>query len=475
MPVNDPRWGRGSNDEGRQGEQDNPERRDPPQNEPRDERPDPFDRQPPRRGQSRGQGADLDQLWNDFNRTISTIFGGRMNRPGSRSPEPPRQDPPRGEPPRNEPPSGRRVPQFPQGALNSGKGLAVVIAVAVVAWAASGFYIVPEGSVGVVTTFGHYTKDTPAGFNWAIPYPVQQVELVNLASVRTAQIGTGSQRLREALMLTDDENIVDVQFTVQYRIKPNGAQDYLFRTRDPDESVTQAAESAMREVVGRRIMDSVLFESKQEIAANVKTAMQTMLDRYRTGIEVMSIAIQNAQPPQEVQAAFNDAVKAGQDRERQINEGEAYANAVIPKAKGSASRIIQEAEGYKARVVQTAAGDAQRFNQVLAQYNAAPQVTRERMYVDAMRDLYAKMPKVFTESSAGGKSGNNLYYLPLDRMMQQKKAPAAAADDGSVNTDTSAAPTSAASSNAATTATYSSSSAAGRDVDPRAMLRARGR
>lgn len=469
MPVNDPRWGRGSGEQGRSGSEPGSEPRDPAK-ENRNE-PDSYDREPQRRTPSPGQGADLDQLWNDFNRTIGTIFGGKMNRPGSRSPW--GGEPPRGEPPQDEPPQGRQpghgLPPFKANPVSSLKGLAAVAVVAVVAWAASGFYIVPEGSVGVVTTFGRYTKDTASGFNWSIPYPVQQVEIVNLAGVRTAQIGTGSQRLREALMLTDDENIVDVQFTVQYRIKPSGAKDYLFRTRDPDESVTQAAESAMREVVGRRIMDSVLFESKQEIAANVQTAMQTMLDRYETGIEVMSIAIQNAQPPQEVQAAFNDAVKAGQDRERQINEGEAYANAVIPQAKGAASRILQEAEGYKARVVQTAAGDAQRFEQVLQQYAAAPQVTRERMYVDAMRDLYAKMPKVYAETGANGKAGS-LMYLPLDRMMQNKQHPVAE------NPEQPASATSA-SGNAASPVSNSTSTSStlGRDVDPRDLLRARGR
>ena len=240
-------------------------------------------------------------------------------------------------------------------------------------------------------------------------------------------------------MLTDDENIVDVMFNVQYRIKPHAAKDYLFRSRDPDRSVFDAAESAMREVVGRKTMDSVLFESKQEIASAVQVAMQAMLDRYQTGIEVMSVAIQNAQPPQQVQAAFNDAVKAGQDRERQINEGQAYANAVVPVARGMASRLNQEAEAYKARVVETARGDAERFSKVLEQYEKAPQVTRDRIYIDAMRDVYSNTKKVLVES----KGASNLLYLPFDKLLEQSASAAKtqAQNNAAAGTAVTAAPT----------------------------------
>ena len=228
-------------------------------------------------------------------------------------------------------------------------------------------------------------------------------------------------------MLTDDENIVDVMFNVQYRIKQgNGAEEFLFRTRDPMGAVVQTAESAMREVVGRKKMDSVLFESKQEIAEEVKKLMQEMLDRYHSGIQVLSVAIQNAQPPEQVQAAFNDAVKAGQDRERQINEGEAYANDVVPKARGLAERLRQEAEAYKSRVVSQAEGDANRFNQVYAQYEKAPKVTRDRMYVDTMQQIFNNTTKVMVDN----KSSNNLLYLPLDQLAKRAApapAPAAAA------------------------------------------------
>ena len=313
---------------------------------------------------------------------------------------------------------------------DSSGGMAVsAIVIALAAWLASGFYIVPEGQNGVVTTFGRYTESTNAGFRWHLPYPIQDVALVDVSSVRKAEIGLrgGTQRLKEALMLTDDENIVDVMFNVQYRIKQgNGAEEFLFRTRDPMGAVVQTAESAMREVVGRKKMDSVLFESKQEIAEEVKKLMQEMLDRYHSGIQVLSVAIQNAQPPEQVQAAFNDAVKAGQDRERQINEGEAYANDVVPKARGLAERLRQEAEAYKSRVVSQAEGDANRFNQVYAQYEKAPKVTRDRMYVDTMQQIFNNTTKVMVDN----KSSNNLLYLPLDQLAKRAApapAPAAAA------------------------------------------------
>ena len=325
-----------------------------------------------------------------------------------------------------------------RGARAGGFSVSVLAVCAVIGWSVSGFYIVPEGQTGVVTTFGAYSKSTMPGINWHLPAPIQDVELVDVSSVRTAEIGMRgtTDRLREALMLTDDENIVDVQFNVQYRIKPEtGAKDYLFNTRAPDASVTQAAESAMREVVGRKAMDSVLFESKAEIAEAVRNSMQAMLDRYSTGIEVMSVAIQNAQPPQQVQAAFNDAVKAGQDRERQINLGEAYMNAVIPKAQGTASRLKEEAEGYKARVVETARGDADRFTSVYTEYAKAPQVTRDRIYVDAMRDIYQNVTKVYVDQ----KSGSNLLYLPLDKIVASTQAAAKSEADSAVPTSSAAA------------------------------------
>lgn len=496
MSLNDPRWGRTGDDQTKpeqtggetpknEAENTQPAGSDAPRtgapqaeaprgDMPRAEEPRADNNSRPR--QQQNGAADLDQLWDDFNRALGGLLGGRGQANRGRNPQEKNFDdcglndfrPDNGgdEPPSNNPPSGRgnrsRFPKVPDGVGFGLGGIAVLACVAVVAWAASGFYIVPEGQVGVVTTFGKYTKDASAGFNWRMPWPIQEAEIVDVSSVRKAEIGIRgtTSRLREALMLTDDENIVDVQFNVQYRIRPNAAKDYLFKTRDPDQSVVHAAESAMREVVGRKTMDSVLFESKQEIAESVKTGMQSMLDRYNTGIEVMSVAIQNAQPPEQVQAAFNDAVKAGQDRERQINEGEAYANGVIPKARGMASRLNQEAEGYKARVTEAARGDAERFKKILAQYEKAPEVTRDRLYVDIMKELYANSSKILVDT----KTNNNLLYLPLDKLMEKSAAEAKATDTAPQSTTTPAVQAPAAVQQPVV-----------RDIDPREMLRLRGR
>ena len=376
MSLNDPQWGRGggSGSSGNDGEREEPRRPQRPNNE-----------GPP----------DLEELWRDFNRRLNGLFGKKTS-------------------------TAKRGGGFgnlggsPRG---TGIGLAAVLAVLALIWIASGFYIVPEGQVGVVTTFGKYTETTRPGFRWRLPWPVQASELVDILSLRKVEVGTRGrpERLKEALMLSDDENIVDIQFEVQYRIKDEGARDYLFNSRNPTASVIQAAESAMREVVGRKTMDSVLYESRQQIADEVRKRMQEMLDRYGTGILVSAVAIQNAQPPEQVQAAFDDAVKAGQDRERQINEGQAYANDVVPKASGAASRLMQEAEGYRTRIVQTAEGDASRFKQILKEYEKAPAVTRDRMYLDTMQQVFANTTKVLVDS----RSSNQLLYLPFDKLMQQ--------------------------------------------------------
>jgi membrane protease subunit HflK len=376
MSLNDPQWGRGGGSGGSNND---------------------GNREEPRRPQRpNGEGPpDLEELWRDFNRRLNSLFGKKPSGP-------------RG---------GGGPGNFSVSPRGTGIGLAALLGIAGLLWLASGFYIVPEGQVGVVTTFGRYTETTPPGFRWRMPWPVQSNELVDILSLRKVEVGTRgrAERLKESLMLTDDENIVDIQFEVQYRIKDDGARDYLFNSRNPTAAVIQAAESAMREVLGRKKMDSVLYESRSEIAAEVRDRMQEMLDRYGTGIQVSAVAIQNAQPPEQVQAAFDDAVKAGQDRERQINEGQAYANDVVPKARGAASRLMQEAEGYRTRIVQTAEGDASRFRQVLSEYQKAPAVTRDRMYLDTMQQVFSNTTKVLVDS----RSSNQLLYLPFDKLMQQ--------------------------------------------------------
>jgi membrane protease subunit HflK len=351
-----------------------------------------------RRPGGNNQGPpDLEELWRDFNRRLDRLFGRRGG--GSSEGGPPGRD-------------GRRM---------GGAGLLVGLIFAV--WLASGFYIVNEGQRGVVLRFGRYIETTLPGPRWHLPYPIETAEVVNLAQVRTVEVGyrnnVKSKVLKESLMLTDDENIVDVQFAVQYVLK--SPKDYLFENRSPDDSVLQAAETAIREVVGKSSMDYVVQQGRADVQDKVHKLMQTILDRYKTGILVQKVNMQNAQPPEKVQAAFDDAVKAGQDRERQKNEGQAYANDVLPKAKGMAARLMQEAEGHRQQVVQEALGDAERFNQVVAEYKKAPQVTRDRLYLDAMQQVMSNTTKIVVE-----KGGNNLLYLPLDKIMQMGAGSAAA-------------------------------------------------
>jgi modulator of FtsH protease HflK len=226
-------------------------------------------------------------------------------------------------------------------------------------------------------------------------------------------------------MLTADENIVEIKFAVQYRLNDDRA--FLFESRDPDASVVKVAETALREVIGKMKMDAALAEERDQIAPRVRALMQAMLDRYKVGIEVVGINLQQdgVRPPEQVQAAFDDVLKAGQERERAKNEAQAYANDVVPRARGAASRLTEEAEGYRARIVAQAEGDANRFSSVLAEYQKAPQVTRDRMYVDSMEQIYGNVTKVMVDS----KSGSNLLYLPLDKIMQmtgQASAPSSA-------------------------------------------------
>jgi modulator of FtsH protease HflK len=342
---------------------------------------------------------DLDELWRNFNRKLEGMFGRKGGGNGG-----------------SDGPSGPDVKKF-------GGGAGLLLGLIAAAWLASGFYIVNEGQRGVVLRFGKFIDTTMPGPRWHLPYPIETAEVVNLDQVRTVEVGyrnnVKSKVLKESLMLTDDENIIDVQFAVQYVLKsPN---DYLFNSRAPDDSVLQAAETAIREIVGKSSMDFVIFEGRAEVAARAHKLVQEILDRYGTGISVSKVTMQNAQPPEQVQAAFDDAVKAGQDRERQKNEGQAYANDVIPKASGMAARLKEEAEGYRQRVIEQAEGDASRFRLVVAEYNKAQQVTRDRLYIDAMQQIMSNTSKVLIDQQKGG---NNLLYLPLDKIMQMPSAAA---------------------------------------------------
>jgi membrane protease subunit HflK len=289
--------------------------------------------------------------------------------------------------------------------------------VVVLIWAGSGVFIVQEGQQAVVTTFGRYTSTLDAGIQWRLPYPIQHHETVAVTQLRSVEVGRNTvgqaTGLRDSSMLTQDENIVDIRFTVQYRLKD--ARAFLFENRGTDEAVIQASESAVREIVGRSKVDSVLYERRDAIAAELVKSIQSQLDRLNAGVTVANVNLQNVQVPDQVQAAFDDAVKAGADRDRFKNEGQAYASDVIPKAQGSAARLREEADGYKSRIVATAEGDAQRFNSVYTEYQKAPAVTRDRLYIDTMREVYSNVSKVMVDS----RNGSNLLYLPLDKLLQQ--------------------------------------------------------
>lgn len=336
-----------------------------------------------------GGPPDLDELWRQFNQKLNALFGGKKTPPNGGSPQ-----------------------------VNRFGGFGVVSAILLLIWFATGFYIVDAGKRGVVLRFGKYLETTEPGPRWHWPFPIESVEVINLEQVRSIEIGyrkTGNvinKVAKEALMLTAELNIIDIQFAVQYILKD--AEDYLFFNREPDAAVRQAAESAIREVVGKNKMDFALNEGRGQIAASAHKLMQEILDRYRSGILISKVNMQNAQPPDQVQEAFQDVVKAGQDRVRLTNEGQAYANEVIPKAKGTASRLLAEASGYNQSVIANAEGNVNRFKQVLVEYSKAPRVTRDRMYLDTMQQIFANTNKVIVDQ----KSGSNLLYLPLDKLIQ---------------------------------------------------------
>ena len=363
---------------------------------------------------NRGDGPpDLDELWRDFNRKLSGLFGGK----GGQQPRRPANgsDPGGG---------GPRDPRFQPSMKSAGVGLGLIAFVVLLIWAGSGFFIVQEGQQAVVTSFGKYSHTVDAGFQWRFPYPFQAHETVNVTQLRSREVGRNSVQsatgLRDSSMLTQDENIVDIRFTVQYRLKD--ARAFLFENRDPEEAVTMAAESAVREIVGRSRIDSVLYEQRDAIAAELVRSVQAQLDRLQTGILVVNVNVQSVQPPEQVQAAFEDTLKAGQDGDRLKKEAQAYASARVPEAQGAAARLRQESEGYKARVVAQAEGDADRFSRQLVEYQKAPQVTRDRLYIDTMQQVYANVTKVMVDAQ-----NNTLLGLPLERLLTQGAAASAGA------------------------------------------------
>lgn len=363
--LNDPRWGRDADEESSSPHNQN--------------------------GRRPNEGPpDLDQLWRDFNLRLSRFFGSR----------------------------GGDGPGFQPSGRNTGIGVVILLIIGVVLWLCSGFFTVNEGQVGLVTTFGKFSGRADPGMNWHWPNPFQDHEIVDVSRVRTAEVGYRSnirnKQPREALMLTADDNILEVQFAVQYRV--DDALAWIENNRAPEETVLETAEASARQIVGSRKLEDLLYGSKEQIGRDIEQSVQKLLDRYKLGVRIAGVTVESVQPPEQVQAAFDDAAKAAQDRDRQKNEAQAYANDVVPKAHGAAARLVQESEAYQARAVADAEGDTARFRQVLNEYQKAPGVTRDRMYIETMEQILSGTPKVLVDTH----NGNNILSLPLDKLIAQK-------------------------------------------------------
>jgi membrane protease subunit HflK len=358
-------------------------------------------------GQGNGQNGppDLDEVIRDLQKKFGGLFGGGGS---GRS-------------------GGGKLPSF------KSKAIGPIAIILIGLWFATGFYVVEQGQQAVEMRFGAYKTIKDAGLRWHLPYPMESVEIVNVQQIRTVEVGyrtnTRSNQIagvpREALMLTADENIIDIHFAVQYDIKD--PRDLLFNVAEAQDLVVRGAtESAVREIVGRNTMDFAITGGRAEIAQETKILLQQILDRYDTGINIKAVEMQNAQPPAEVKAAFDDAVKAREDEERLKNEAQAYQNDIIPRARGAAARLTQEAVAYQATVVAAARGEASRFIQVLDEYAKAPGVTRDRLYIDALEEVYANSTKLVIDQGSGS---NNVMYLPLDQLIRQRSSGSASQSD----------------------------------------------
>jgi len=285
-------------------------------------------------------------------------------------------------------------------------GIGFLAALVVVVWIVSGFYVIEPAERGVVLRFGAYKDTTEPGLHWHIPRPVEKVEKINVDEISTFR--------HKASMLTRDENIVDIELTVQSRIQDSF--DYLFQDSTPQDTLRDATETAVREVIGKSDLDFILTEGRGAIATRVQELMQQLMDQYRTGLKVTNVNMLPAKPPEQVKSAFDDAIKAREDKERLENEAQAYANEVVPVARGAAAREVENSKAHKARVVAEATGESQRFTALLEEYQKAPEVTRQRLYLETVEAVYGNSNKVLMDIDGG----SNLTYLPLDRIMQQQ-------------------------------------------------------
>lgn len=352
------------------------------------------------RGGSQQGPPDLDEVLRKLQSRLGKVFGGKGSGSGSGS--------------------GGGGFKFKAG----GVGIGLILAAALFVWGIAGVYIVDASEQAVVLRFGQYVRTVGPGPHW-VPYFVETYETVNVQRIRSQEIGfrtqgatrsQGSSQMAtpsEALMLTEDENIVNIQFAVQYRV--SDPAEFLFNVADPELTLRQATESAVREIVGRTRMDLVITEGRDAVAAEADVLTQDILDRYGAGLLITSVNMQNAQPPEEVQDAFFDAIKAREDQERVINLANAYASKQVPEARGEAQAIARQADGYSQRVTAQAEGEASRFLQVLAEYEKAPEVTRERLYLEAVESVMSRSSKVLLDVEGG----NSLMYLPIDKLLSE--------------------------------------------------------
>jgi membrane protease subunit HflK len=387
--INDPRWGRGDGN----GVKNDSKR-------PQDgKRPNGKDEGPP----------DLDEMWREFNRRIAGVFG---KKPGNGAPR--------------ENGRGTKI------------GVGIVIGVLIAIYLGSGVFVVQDGHVGVVSQFGKYRQTVSQGIHWRLPYPFQSSEIVDTSQIRSVEVGRGTAlsqgNVRDASLLTNDADIVDVRFAVQYQIK--SPTDFLFRSVNADDSVTQAAQSAIREIAGGLTTDDMLYKDREALRARLIETIQRSLDTYRTGLQVTGVAVQSVQAPQQVQSAFEEAARVRQDNERARDTAQAYADQLLPRAKADAAKLIDEARAYSNREVTQAQGDAERFKEVYAEYSKAPAVIRQRMYLDTMQQIYSRTTKVFVDS----KAGNNVVYLPLDKLVEANRQRAKDAAEGASGAAASGAP-----------------------------------
>ena len=308
------------------------------------------------------------------------------------------------------------------GASKAAKGsFKYIFILAFIVWMATGIYIIDPAERGVVLRFGAFQTSTTQGPHWHIPYPVESVYKVNVEQVRSAEIGFRNAQntysggvSSESLMLTRDENMVDVKLAVQYKIA--NAQDYLFNVSNPELTLSHVVQSIIRQVVGDNTMDFVLTTGRDQVAQEVKTASQALINDYGLGIQITAVTMQDAQPPVQLKAAFDDVVKAREDEQRYINEARAYANDIVPKARGASQRLLAEAEAYKSEVVSKSEGEAYRFSQILTEYTKAPGVTKERLYRETLEDVLSNTNKVIVDSNS-----NSLMYLPIDQLINSNR------------------------------------------------------